>query len=62
MVSKETAFGATLLEVPVPPSALYVIAVPVGRTGAGEAAVEAVYDCPPVETFFTQTAPVDAVP
>ena len=62
MVSSEMPLGAMLPEVAVPPSALYATVVPAGRTGAGDAAVEAVYDCPPVETFFTQTAPVAEVP
>jgi hypothetical protein len=36
--------------------------VPAGRTGAGDGAVDAVYDCEPVETFFIQTPPTTEVP
>lgn len=62
IASKEMPFGAMLPEIAVPPSALYDTVVPAGRAGGGLAAVEAVYDCPPVETFFTQTPPVAAAP
>jgi hypothetical protein len=62
IVSREMPFVAMLPETAVPPSALYATVVPAGNTGVGVAAVEAVYDCPPVETFCTQTAPVEVVP
>ena len=60
IVSKEIPLGGILPEVAVPPSALYVTVVPAGSVG--DALVAAVYVCPPVETFFTQTAPVTVVP